>query len=84
MNLTENEFMLNKGGRYLIRIPEEEDTIGTFRGYCALGEDTALVIEMAEGKIRFVPTSQITYVDVLEAGVKERPASIARNDVNYG
>ncbi len=84
MNLTENEFMLNKGGRYLIRIPDEEDTIGTFRGYCALGEDTALVIEMAEGKVRFVPTSQITYIDVLDAGVREKTVPMSRSDVNYG
>ena len=81
--MTENEFKLNKGGRYLIRVPEEDDTIGSFRGYCTLGEDSALVIEMAEGRIRFVPVSQIAYIDVLDAGVSEKHGP-KRDDVNYG
>lgn len=83
MTSTDSEFKLNKGGRYLIRLPEEEDTIGFFRGYCTLGEDPALVIEMAEGKIRFVPTAQITFIDVLDAGVSEKQGP-KRDDVNYG
>ena len=82
--MPENEFRLNKGGRYLIRIPDEEDTVGLFRGYCTLGEDSALVIEMHEGKIRFIPVSQITFIDVLDPGNSEKPVPLSRNDVNYG
>ena len=82
--MPENEFRLNKGGRYLIRIPDEEDTVGTFKGYCTLGEDSALVIEMHDSKVRFIPIAQITYIDVLDPGASEKPVPLSRNDVNYG
>lgn len=84
MNLSDNEFRLNKGGKYLIRITDEEDTVGIFRGYSPLGQGTAVTIEMSEGRIRFIPVGQITFIDVLDAGEEEIPPVRTRDDVNYG
>ena len=61
-----NEFSLKLNGKYLVRIADEDDTIGIFRGYSSLGGDVAMVIEMDVGKMRFIPLSQIVYIDQLE------------------
>ncbi len=60
------EFILKTDGKYLIRIADEDDTIGLFKGYSSLCGDIAMVIEMDGGKKRFVPLSQIVYIDELE------------------
>ena len=61
-----NEFSLKLNSKYLVRIADEDDTIGIFRGYSSLGGDVAMVIEMDVGKMRFIPLSQIVYIDQLE------------------
>ena len=61
-----NEFSLKLSSKYLVRIADEDDTIGIFRGYSSLGGDVAMVIEMDTGKMRFIPLSQIVYIDQLE------------------
>ena len=60
------EFILKTDGKYLIRIADEDDTIGLFKGYSSLGGDVAMVIEMDGGRMRFIPLSQIVYIDELE------------------
>lgn len=82
--MANKEFMLNSEGKYLVRIADEDDTIGIFKGYAALGGDTAIVIEMDGGKIRFVPVAQIVYIDVLEPGVPEVKDTPKGRDVYYG
>lgn len=83
--MTEKEFMLNIGGKYLVKIADEPDTIGIFKGYFALGGDTAIVMEMTGEKIRFIPVGQITYIDVLEAASNEESPEPKKNrDIYYG
>lgn len=84
MIVTEKEFMLNIGGKYLVKIADEQDTIGIFKGYFALGGDTAIVMEMADEKIRFIPVGQIIYIDVLEATPKEECPEPKSRDIYYG
>lgn len=82
--MTDKEFTLKVKGKYLIRIADEDDTIGIFRGYAAIGSDPALVIEMNEGKIRFIPAPQVIYIDVLEAPESEPEPEKKKLDVYYG
>ncbi len=80
--MTNSEMTLNIGGRYSIKVADVDDTIGIFRGYCALGVDSALVIEMDGGKMRFIPIPQIVLIDVLDSGAPSEDDRKA--DVNYG
>ncbi len=70
------------GSKYLVRIADEEDTIGIFKGYCALGGDTALVIEMDGGKIRIIPVVQVVLIDILDSADPVN-ADSRTADVNY-
>ena len=79
--MDEKEFMLDVGGKYSVRVADEDDTVGIFKGYCALGEDTAVVMEKEDGKIRFIPVAQIVFIDVLEAKGRGRVTKLP--DVNY-
>ncbi len=79
--MDDKEFMLEIGGKYCIKISDEDDTIGIFKGYCALGEDTAIVMEKENGKVRFIPVSQIVFIDVLSADGRKRVSKLP--DVNY-
>ena len=81
MKTEERNFALKQDGKYLIRIADEDDTIGIFKGYSSLGGDTAMVIEMDGGKIRFIPISQIVYIDQLEIpSSQEQPSKV---DIYY-
>ncbi len=68
--MSDNELRI--GAKYLIRTAEEEDTIGLFSGYIMIGSESALVIEMEGGKIRYQPVSQISYIDLLESSDSEK------------
>ena len=59
------------GSKYLIRSAEEEDTIGIMCGYTMIGSESALIISMDGGRIRFFMVSQITYMDLLESSADE-------------
>ncbi len=75
---------LTKGSRYRIESMETRDhpkvTKGIFRGYAALGQEDAVVIELDEshselkGKLRLIPLHVILSVDVLEQVPGEEPA----------
>ena len=69
--MEKNEIALQREGKYLIRIADEDDTIGIFKGYSSLGGDVAMVIEMEGEKVRFIPLSQIVYIDQLEIPASE-------------
>lgn len=80
--MADTEIKFKTGGKYLVRIADEDDTIGIFKGYVAIGSDVALVIEMNDGKVRFIPIAQVVYIDVLETP-DEDPVK-KKLDVYYG
>ena len=64
-------YEITPGSKYLIRSAEDEDTIGVFVGYSMIGSESALIIRMDGGRIRFFMVSQITYMDLLESSVDD-------------
>lgn len=82
--MTDKEFTLNVGGKYLIKIPDQDDTVGIFKGYPMLGNETSVAIEMDGGKMRFIPISQIVFIDVLEPGEAEKSKPAKNRDIYYG
>ena len=79
--MEKNEIALQREGKYLIRIADEDDTIGLFKGYSSLGGDVAMVIEMEGEKVRFIPLSQIVYIDQLE--IPESEEQPKKVDIYY-
>ena len=59
------------GSKYLVKIADEDDTIGHFAGYAMLGSESALVFRMDGDKIRYIPAGQIVIMDLLEAADEE-------------
>lgn len=80
--MVNSEMTLNIGGRYSVKVADVDDTVGTFKGYCALGVDTAIVIETDDGKVRLIPIPQIVLIDVLDSGAPSKDER--KTDVNYG
>lgn len=72
---------LTIGGRYLVLSAGGDEpivTLGAFRGFSALGEETALVIEMESeiperrGRLRLIPVAQVLAAEVLELKDQEK------------
>ena len=85
MSDSDRDLEIVKGWKYLVKIAEEEDTIGTFRGYSMIGSESAVVIEIADKKLRFIPAEQILYMDLLENSQKEEPKTSKKGmDIYYG
>ena len=80
--MSNNEISLKTGARYHVKMTEEDEVYGIFRGYSSLGGDVALVIERREnGMMRFIPLSQIIYIDQLDKPeAEEEPKKI---DIYY-
>ena len=57
------EFSLTVGGTYNVKITDDDSAKGVFKGYSSIGSDIAVVIELEPGSLRFVPVSQIRYID---------------------
>jgi len=73
---------ISTGSRYLVAFGESGEVPGIFRGYSAIGNETALVMD-SDGTIRYIPVSKVTSVTLLESVAgevkkKEEPG------VNYG
>lgn len=66
MMAIKEELKMHIGGRYLVKIADEGDTIGIYKGYISIGEDVAIAIEPENSLMRFIPVSQIVYIDQLE------------------
>ena len=75
------EFLLKQDGKYLVRIADEDDTIGIFKGYSSLCGEVAMVIEMDGGRMRFIPLAQIVYIDQLE--IPESEEQPKKVDIYY-
>ena len=76
-----SELVLKVGSNCYVKMTEEDDVRGIFRGYSSLGGDVAMVIEKNDGMMRFIPLTQIIYIDQLNKPVaEEEPKNI---DIYY-
>ena len=65
IRVSENGLGLTEGGRYSVAIEKGPDTEGMFKGYAMLGTESAIVLEMCNGKTRIIPISRIVHIDLL-------------------
>ncbi len=66
----EGEYVVSIGSKYSVDYGGEEPAVGVFKGYSAMGTETAMVFELENGTIRFISLAQIIYLDLLEAPKK--------------
>lgn len=66
MMAIKEELKMHIGGRYLVKIADEGDTIGIYKGYISIGENVAIAIELENSLMRFIPMHQVIYIDQLE------------------
>ena len=80
--MTQDTYELTVGSKYLVRTSEEDDAIGRFVGYAMVGTESAVVISMEGERIRFIPVTQISYMDLLESA--EEPERRSQPEHLYG
>ena len=80
--MAEETYELKVGSKYLIRTSEDDDTLGHFVGYSMLGTESAIVIRMEGDRIRYVPVTQISFMDLLESA--EQPEHRSQPEHLYG
>ena len=76
--MDEDALRITVGWRYLVHSQGDGDdgltTTGNFMGYTAIGQDTAMVIELDQGpegsrRNRIIPVDTINYLELLERRV---------------
>jgi len=86
--------VMTKGSRYriisLFTRNETLESIGTFKGYVAVGADDGICLELGEehgdlkGVTRILPTHMITAIDVLETAREDNSKEIENTAVYFG
>ena len=69
------DYELSIDSKYLVKMVDEEDIIGFFQGYSMIGDTPAIVFKICEEdkeKIRFIPVTNISYLDLIEYLKKEK------------
>ena len=87
-------FVMTKGSRYRLTSAESREapmrTSGVFKGFCTIGTDDAVVMELDEnheddeGRTRVIPLHMILAIDVLEAVEPEEEEDETRPETMFG
>ncbi len=80
----EGEFAVTVGSKYRVDHGNEDLTTGIFKGYSAMGTDTAMVFQLEDGTLRFINLAQIVYLDLLEDAPKKQSKKKDSGSVYYG
>ena len=80
----DGEYVVSIGAKYRVNHGDEEPTVGIFKGYSAMGTETAMVFEMEDGTLRFINLAQIIYLDLLEGAPKKQSKKKETGSVYYG
>ena len=79
------DYMITEGSKYRVNHGDEELTEGVFKGFSVIGNDTAMVFQLEDGTLRFINSSQIIFLDLLEsAPVESAPKESEPGSVYYG
>ena len=84
MIVVEGEYQVSVGAKYSVDCGAEELTVGIFKGYSAMGTETAMVFELENGTLRFINLAQIIYLDLLKSAPKKPLKKKDTGSVYYG
>lgn len=62
------DFSLVPGSRFSVDYGAESPMEAILRGLSIVGGETALVFQMDNGVLRYIPSSKIVFMDLLKAG----------------
>ena len=66
------EFMITEGSKYRVCHGDDDQvTEGVFKGLSVIGNDSAMVFEIEGGVLRFINTTMIVYMDLLESAPED-------------
>ncbi len=82
--MTDKDFKITKDAKYSIKCIDAEDMEAVFRGYSMIGSDTSLVLELGSGRVRFLPVSQIIYLDLIEDAPQVADVTKKCDGIYYG
>lgn len=84
--MTQDTYELRTGSKYLVKMSDEGETIGVFEGYVMIGSESAIVIRCNIGadRIRFIPVTQIVYMDLLESSEETESKTKSQPEHLYG
>ena len=80
----EGAYTVSIGSKYSVNHSDEEPTVGIFKGYSAMGTETAMVFELENKTLRFISLPQIIYLDLLEDAPKKANKRKEQGSVYYG
>ena len=76
-----SDYILKIGEVCEFRLTDESQFSGTFMGYSSLGGEVAVVVRTQHSKMRFIPLTQIVYIDQSDIPVsREQPK---KDDIYY-
>jgi len=82
--MSEN-YELKAGSKYDIHFSDDDTSFYCiFLGYSMMGTESAIVVKTISGRemVRFIPVSQIAYMDLVESA--EEPVARSRPENLYG
>jgi len=82
--VVEGEYQVSIGAKYRVDSGTEGLTVGVFKGYSAMGTETAMVFELEDGTLRFINLAQIIYLDLLKSAPKKSFKKKDTGSVYYG
>ncbi|MBN1677377.1 MAG: hypothetical protein JW880_02450 [Candidatus Thermoplasmatota archaeon] len=90
----DDAIVLTPGSLYKIKSLESRDkpmeTVGIFKGYAALANDTVIVMELnashgeEKGRLRLIPSHMVISIDVLKAEREKEEKEAESNAVYFG
>lgn len=80
----EEDYTLIPGSRFSIDTGGDEPTVGVFLGLSVMGSETALVVRLDDGGTRFVNSSMVVTMDLLERPSAEPERKSSPGSVYYG
>ena len=81
--MSDNELTIVEGWKYSVST-EKDRFEGTFKGYAMIGSESAITMQLSDGTIRFVPISNIMYIDLMVSGDHKKAEEKRPEPAYYG
>jgi hypothetical protein len=80
--VSDDELGLTEGSRYSVATEKGQESEGVFKGYAMIGNESAIVLHMLNGKMRIIPIAKISHIDLLVTAVPKKDEK--KSDLYYG
>jgi hypothetical protein len=63
---------------------ENTGSKGTFKGYVMIGSESAIVLQLSDGIMRYIPITKIVHIDLIGPGERKRTDEKRPGPAYYG